>query len=101
MRWAAIRCAPRQLCARYVLAKDQCHLDLLPGMRATSSMRGQCRLVMTPGQNQRSSLRGRGSGKWEIVGQGSPPGQQRLGPALVGLPAGYLRECSSDRRGPG
>ena len=68
LRWAAVRRALRQLPAQaVVLAEDECHLDLLPWVRATWILRGQRLLVMTPGQNQRRSLFGAvdlGTGKW-------------------------------------
>lgn len=49
LRWAAVRRALRQLPAQaVVLAEDECHLDLLPWVRATWILRGQRQLVMTP-----------------------------------------------------
>lgn len=67
-RWAAVRRALLRLPAHaVVLAEDECHLDLLPWVRATWILRGERQRVMTPGQNQRRSLFGAvnlGTGKW-------------------------------------
>jgi hypothetical protein len=58
-RWAAVRRALRRLPVHaVVLAEDECHLDLLPWVRATWILRGQRQLVMTPVRNQRRSLFG-------------------------------------------
>ena len=60
--------APSQLPANpAALAEDECHLDLLPWVRATWILRGQRQLLMTPGRNQRRSLLGAielSTGKW-------------------------------------
>ena len=58
-RWAAVR---RTLAAlprgSVILAEDECHLDLLPWVRATWIGRGERQRVLTPGKNQRRSLFG-------------------------------------------
>jgi hypothetical protein len=41
-----------------VLAEDEKHLDLLPAVRATWTLRGQRHQVMTPGSNQRATVFG-------------------------------------------
>jgi transposase len=50
-----------------VVAEDETHLDLLPGVRATWTLRGRRHQVMTPGKNRRCTLFGAldlGSGAW-------------------------------------
>jgi transposase len=41
-----------------VLAEDEAHLDLLPTVRATWTLRGQRHHVLTPGTNQRATIFG-------------------------------------------
>jgi len=50
-----------------VVAEDETHIDLLPTLRATWTLRGQRHQVMTPGKNRRCTLFGAlnlGSGAW-------------------------------------
>ena len=67
-RWAKVRRALRRLPQdSVILAEDECHLDLLPWVRATWILRGQRQRVITPGQNQRRSLFGAvnlATGQW-------------------------------------
>ena len=41
-----------------VLAEDEAHLDLLPAVRATWTLRGRRHQVMTPGKNRRATIFG-------------------------------------------
>jgi hypothetical protein len=56
---ARIRCRIARLPAgSVVLAEDEAHLDLLPQVRATWTLRGSRRQVMTPGKNRRATIFG-------------------------------------------